>query len=387
MRRIKVFILGAGLLLGGNWSTSAVHADDANASGTTKAVPAPVDQPLNPMSDPPQIQTMPVIAEYDRFQDKTTLRVEGIRPAITKGLSRLFINAACSYDGQTIAVQPTKVQFTLLAVSDDYQYADSRDDLLLIFLIAYPSAPSTAPASQPALPPLPNSLKIDDPPVAAVPASQPATVRRVRISVRFVKAGTTKDTNSKCLESFVAIVDAEVLVQLVNAPLVEGQLGGAEFKLGAMEKLSLRHFAEQAKLIAPQPTPDTAGPPLIAGVPMHVDAAALHLAQAKVDVAQEKVNAAADHVLNRLQQNKEYTQAAKAAADLEARKDGAPAGSQRSQISQQWLEARAKVNLLKSSAMLEDPALMAARNELSDAQNALRALELLSGDHVHGGQR
>jgi hypothetical protein len=120
---------------------------------------------------------------------------------------------------------------------------------------------------------------------------------------------------------------------------------------------------------------------------MHVDLAALHMAQAKVDVAQEKVNAAADSVLKQLQQNKEYTQAAKAAADLEARKDAAPPGPQRSQISQQWLEARAKVNLLKSSAMLEDPALMTARNELADAQSALRALELLSGDHAHGGQR
>ena len=381
-----ILIIGMGLLLGGKWSVSAVHADNSSAGGTTRTVAAPVDQPLYPMSDPPQIQTMPVIAEYDRFQDKTTLRVEGIRPAITKGFSRLFINAACSYDGQTIAVKPSKVQFTLLAVSDDYQYADSRDDLLLIFLIAYPTPPSTAAASQPALPPLPNSLKIDDPP-AGVPASQPTTVRRVRIPVRFVKAGTTKDANSKCLESFVAIVDAEVLLQLVNAPLVEGQLGGAEFKLGAMEKLSLRHFAEQAKLIAPQPTPDTAGSPLIAGVPVHVDPAALHMAQAKVDAAQEKVNAAADNVLNQLQQNKEYTQAAKAAADLEARKDATPAGPQRSQISQQWLEARAKVNLLKSSAMLEDPALLAARNELADAQNSLRALELLSGDHAHDGQR
>jgi hypothetical protein len=209
----------------------------------------------------------------------------------------------------------------------------------------------------------------------------------VRIPVRFVKAGTTKDANSKCLESFVAIVDAEVLLQLVNAPLVEGQLGGAEFKLGAMEKLSLRQFAEQAKLIAPQPTPDTGNPPLIAGVPMHVDTAALHIAQAKVDAAQEKVNAAADNVLNQLQQNKEYKQAAKAAADLEAHKDATPAGAQRSQISQQWLEARARVNLLKSSAMLEDPALMAARNELTDAQNALRALELLSGDHARDGPR
>jgi hypothetical protein len=313
--------------------------------------------------------------------------VEGIRPAITKGFSRLFINATCSYDGQTIAVKPSKVQFTLLAVSDDYQYADSRDDLLLIFLIAYPAPPSTAPASQPALPPLPSSLKIDDPPAPAAAATQPIIVRRVRIPVRFVKAGTTKDANSKCLESFVAIVDAEVLLQLVNAPLVEGQLGGAEFKLGAMEKLSLRQFAEQAKLIAPQPTPDTGNPPLIAGVPMHVDTAALHIAQAKVDAAQEKVNAAADNVLNQLQQNKEYKQAAKAAADLEAHKDATPAGAQRSQISQQWLEARARVNLLKSSAMLEDPALMAARNELTDAQNALRALELLSGDHARDGPR
>jgi hypothetical protein len=194
-----------------------------------------------------------------------------------------------------------------------------------------------------------------------------------------MKAGTAKGANSKCLESFVAIMDADVLSAIVEAPLVEGQLGGTEFKFGDAEKRSLRHLAEQAKLIAPASPEAPGGPQVASNLPLHVDSAAVHLAQAKVDAAQEKVNAATDNVLNQLQHDKGYQQAAKAAADLEAKKDSTPAGPQRTQISQQWLEARAKVNLLKSSAMLEDPAMIAARNELVDAQNALHALEAASG--------
>src|SRR5207302_1998822 len=68
---------------------------------------------------------------------------------------------------------------------------------------------------------------------------------RVRIPAKFLKAGTTKDRNPKSLESFVAIVDASVLVGMATASGVEGQLGTTEFKLGTMEQLSLRKFAEQ----------------------------------------------------------------------------------------------------------------------------------------------
>jgi len=40
---------------------------------------------MDPTTDPPQAEPVPVEREYDRFQDKTTIRVEGVRPAITKG--------------------------------------------------------------------------------------------------------------------------------------------------------------------------------------------------------------------------------------------------------------------------------------------------------------
>src|SRR5437016_638829 len=181
--------------------------------GTTFAL-APAAEPLDPTLDPPQAEPMPIEKEYDRFQDMTTIKVEGIRPAITKGESRLFINATSSCDGVMVTTKPTKIAINLLAVSDDFQYADLKDNLQLILLI---------------------------------------NNNRVRIAAKFLKAGMTKERNPKSLESFVAIVDADVLVGMATASGVEGQLGTTEFKLGPMEQLSLRKFAEQVTLIAPLP--------------------------------------------------------------------------------------------------------------------------------------
>jgi hypothetical protein len=108
----------------------------------------PAQVPLDPTADPPQSQVLPVLREYDRFQDKTSVRVEGIRPTITKGESRLFLTVTCSADGTAVATKPTKVKVEVLAVSDSYQYADLKDGLQLIFLLTgEPAAPATAPVA------------------------------------------------------------------------------------------------------------------------------------------------------------------------------------------------------------------------------------------------
>src|SRR5438309_11686781 len=106
----------------------------------------------------------------------------------------------------------------------------------------------------------------------------------VRVPAKFLKAGMTKDRNPKSLESFVAIIDAQVLIGMATAPGVEAQLGGAEFKLGPMEQLSLRKFAEQVNLLAPLPKAAAAAlDSALAAGPVRPDAIAFHLAQAKVD--------------------------------------------------------------------------------------------------------
>jgi hypothetical protein len=297
---------------------------------------APAGGRMDPTTDPPQTEPMPIEREYDRFQDKTTIRVEGIRPAVTKGESRIFINATSSGDGAELTGKPDKVAINLLAVSEEFQYVDLRDGLEFILLI---------------------------------------NNKRVRVPAKFVKAGMTKDHNPKSLEQFVAIVDADVLVGMATADSVEAQLGQSEFKLGAMEQLSLRKFAEKINLVPPLPKAAAAAlDTALANGPVRADAVAFHLAQAKVDQAQEKVDKLTLACLQRLEPNPQYTAALKAAQDLEAKKDKTPAGSQRAEISQQWLEAKAKVGLIKSSALLEDDDLTAARRELADAQTALRAL-------------
>lgn len=305
------------------------------------AVAPPVSNPpvsrLDPTADPPQTEAMPIDREYDRFQDKTTIKVEGIRPAVTRGESRIFINATSSFDGVKITVKPDKIAINVLAVSEDYQYVDFRDGLEFILLI---------------------------------------NNKRVRMPAKFLKAGMTRDHNPKSLESFVAIVDAEVLVDMATADLVEAQLGATEFKLGAMEQLSLRKFAETVHLVAPLPKAAAAvlDNALAAG-PMRADTVAIHLAQAKVDEAQEKVDRLTSACLVRLDQSPQYTVAVKITQELEEKKDKTPAGAQRGQISQQWLEAKAKVSLIKSSALLEDESLSDARRLLADGQTTLRNLQ------------
>ena len=67
---------------------------------------------------------------------------EGIRPAITKGESRIFINATTSFDGAEAAVKPQKVAINLLSVADEFQFVDLREGLELILLIDGKRVPS-----------------------------------------------------------------------------------------------------------------------------------------------------------------------------------------------------------------------------------------------------
>jgi hypothetical protein len=323
------------------------------------------DTQLNPVADPPQGEVVPVLRDYDRFQDKVTLRVEGIRPTITRGDSRIFLTAACSADGGAFTSKPSKVQITVLAVSDAYQYAEMKDDLQLIFLITKQAAPSV---------PLPRGL-------GGAASTQPS-VRRVRVPARFQRAGMTKDKDPKALESFVAILDADVLPDLATGPIVEGQLGGAEFKFGPMEQLSLRRFAEKVKLLAPMPPADEqALDRALANGPVRADAVAMHLAQAKLDAAQEQLDKLTVTVMAKLEKDKAYRAATQDVEKLEAKKDKTPAGPLRADVSQQWLEAKAKVAAIKSAAMLDDIDLAAARRDVADAQAALQSLQRIAGGH------
>ena len=309
---------------------------------STQAQPREVKPPvpafanrIEPLTDPPQTESMPVDRDYDRFQDKTTIKVEGVRPGITKGESRIFINATTSFDGPEIVGKPEKVAINLLSVAEEFQYVELREGLQLILLI-------------------------DD--------------KRVRIPARFVKAGTTKDKNPKSLESFVAIINADVLVSMATADSVEAQLGNAEFKLGPMEQQSLRKFGESVNLIAPQPKPAALELAAIPPGTVRVDDVTLHIGQAKVDEAQDKVENLTAACLFVLSKNAQYTAALKSAKELEAKKDKLQPGAERADVSQEWLEARAKISLIKSSALLEDSELTVARRELADAQTALRQL-------------
>jgi hypothetical protein len=310
----------------------------AQALQTPAFSPAPAQGRMDPTTDPPQADPMPVEREYDRFQDKTTVRVEGIRPAVTRGESRIFISATSSCEGPEVNGKPEKVTLSILAVSDEFQFVDARDALQFILLI-------------------------DN--------------QRVRVPAKFVKAGMTRDShNPKTLETFTAVVEGKVLASMVTADIVEAQLGATEIKLGVVEQLSLRRFAETVNLLAPLPKPAaTALDAALSAGPVRADAIALHLAQAKVDEAQEKVDRLMAASLARLDKSDAYQAAVKAARELEVKKDQTPAGPQRGEISQQWLEAKAKMNLIKSSALLEDAELAAARRDLADAQTAVKGLQ------------
>ena len=310
----------------------------AQALATPATGLAPAQGRMDPTSDPPQAEPMAVEREYDRFQDKTTIRIEGIRPAVTRGESRIFIGATSSCEGPEVNGKPERVTLSILAVSEEFQYVDSRDGLQFILLI-------------------------DN--------------QRVRVPVKFLKAGMTRDSrNPKTLETFTAVIEGKVLASMATADVVEAQLGAAEIKLGVVEQLSLRRFAETVNLLAPLPKPAaTALDAALSAGPVRADAIALHLAQAKVDEAQEKVDRLMAACLARLDKSEAYQTAVKAARELEVKKDQTPAGPQRGEISQQWLEAKAKMNLIKSSALLEDSELAAARRELADAQGAAKGLQ------------
>jgi hypothetical protein len=180
-----------------------------------------------------------------------------------------------------------------------------------------------------------------------------------------------------------------VLVQMATAPQIEGQLGGAEFKLGTIEQLSLRRFAEQVKLLAPLPAADqTALDHALANGPVRADAVALHLAQAKVDAVQESADKATAACMAKLDKNKEYRAAIDAVAALEVKKDATLPGPQRADASQQWLDAKAKANLMKSSTLLEDPDVAVARRDLADALAALQVLQRIpTGREIRNAQR
>lgn len=356
------------LFLSATWPLALAHAQAAfDVSPDLQG-----DTNFNPVADPPQAQVLPVLREYDRFQDKVTLRVEGIRPTITKGDSRIFLTTACSSDGSEFSAKPAKVQITVLAVSDAYQYAEMKDDLQLIFLITRQAAPSV---------PLPRG-------VAGAASTQPA-VRRIRVPARFQRAGMTKDKSPKALESFVAILDADVLPDLATAPIVEGQLGGAEFKFGPTEQLSLRRFAEKVKLLAPMPPADEqALDRALANGPVRADAVVMHLAQAKLDAAQERLDSLTAAAMAKLEKDKAYRAATDDVEKLEAKKGKTPAGPLRADVSQQWLEAKAKVAAIKSAAMLEDADLAAARRDVADAQAALQSLQRsATGNEVRNAQK
>jgi hypothetical protein len=306
-------------------------------SAATPPENPPIQTRMDPTTDPPQAELMPVEREYDRFQDKTTIKVEGIRPTVTKGDSRIFLNATSSSDGAAPTGKPEKVAINLLAVSEDFQYVDQREGLQFILLIGD---------------------------------------KRIRVPAKFVKAGMTKDRNPKALESFVSIIDGSVLVSMATADSVEGQLGGSEFKLGAVEQGSLRRFAETVNLLSPTTRPTTVEvpPPGAPNMPVRVDAAAVHLAQVKVDEAQEKVDRLTAACMQRLEQTPQYAAALKTTQELEARKDKMSPGVERADVSQQWLEAKAKLSLIRSSALLEDNELAAARRVLGDAQTLQKAV-------------
>jgi hypothetical protein len=156
-----------------------------------------------------------------------------------------------------------------------------------------------------------------------------------------------------------------------------------------MEQLSLRRFAERVKLVAPLPTADQqALDRALANGPVRADAVAMHLAQAKLDAAQEILDKLTTTSMARLEKDKAYRAAADEVAKLEAQKDRTPPGPLRADVSQQWLEAKAKVTSLKTAALLDDPELAAAKRDVVDAQAALQSLQrTASGHEIRNAQK
>ena len=294
----------------------------------------PANEHLDPTTDPPQNEIIPIEREYDRFQDKISIKAEGIRPQIAKGESRIFVNFTSVTDGKEVTVKPEKVQLNLLSVADDFQYGELREGLELILLI---------------------------------------NDRRVRIPAKFLKAGMTRDRSPKALESFVCIIDAPLVVELATANSVEAQLGNTEMKLGVAEKLSVRRFAEEVKLMDPMPKQAGAAIGALNTNGAKPDLVAQHIAEIQEKMTQEKVDKLTGAAIARLEQKPEYLSAFKKAQEMELKKDQMAPGPDRSEVSQQLLEAKSKLSLIKSQALLEDAELSAARKELSDIQSKVKA--------------
>ena len=292
---------------------------------------------LDPTTDPQQNDIMTVEREYDRFQDKISIKTEGIRPQIVKGESRIFVNVTSVTDGKEVTTKPEKLQVNLLSVADDFQYGELREGLEFILLV---------------------------------------NDHRIRIPAKFLKAGMTRDRSPKALESFVCIVDASLLVEMIGANSVDAQLGNTEMKFGVAERMSMRRFAEEVKLMEAMPKQAAAA---VAGALTNnsakPDLVALHMAEIQEKMAQEKVDKLTASMVAKVEQKSEYIAAFRKAQELEQRKDQMSPGPDRAEVSQQWLEAKGKANLIKSQVLLEDPELIAARRELTDTQAKLKALQ------------
>ena len=322
---------------------------EPSSAGIGQAIPAqpsngPFPGRMDPSGDPPQADQVPVQREYDRFADQNTVKIEGVRPAIMKGESRLFINASSIFDGTEVSAKPDKVALNLLCVSDDFQFADTRENLTFIVLV---------------------------------------DKERFKVPAKFIKAGLTKDRFPKCLESFVAIVPADVVVRMATGESIEGQLGPVEFKIGLMEKASFHGFAEAVKLVGPS----LATAPQANGIGVRPDELAFRLAQAKIDNAQQRLDEATSRCNARLEQSPEFILAQEAVKEAEQKKDHSATGPQRVEASQSWLAARGKLSLLRANALQQDAGAIEARKTLTDAQAALSSLRQAERAAYHARAR
>ena len=77
--------------------------------------------------------------------------------------------------------------------------------------------------------------------------------------------------------------------------------------------------------------------------------------------------------MQRLEQAVDYAAANDQVRETEARKEKEPAGPRRADASQAWIEAKAKVSMMRTAALMQDESVVAAKKELAEAQAALRA--------------
>ena len=127
----KSSLIFSAALIAGLFSFAAglqADIDPQPGTATQGFIPAQPSSPLpgrnDPAADPPQAEQTPVQRDYDRFADQNTVKVEGIRPTILRGESRLFLNASSIFDGTEVTSKPDKIALNLLCVSDDFQFGD-----------------------------------------------------------------------------------------------------------------------------------------------------------------------------------------------------------------------------------------------------------------------